>query len=109
MAVKDTVEAAIADHKVAVFSKSWCPYCKKAKATLKELVPNDEDVKILELDELEDGDAIQAYLLEKTGQRTVPNVFVAKQHVGGNDAVQAAKSSGQLKKLLDGGATAALA
>jgi len=66
---------------------------------LKELA-KEEDIEILELDEREDGDAIQAYLLEKTGQRTVPNVFINEKHVGGNDSVQAAKSSGELQKLL---------
>lgn len=35
-------------------------------------------------------------------QTTVPNVFVKGTHVGGNDAVQAANSSGALKTLLDG-------
>ncbi|CAN0317202.1 unnamed protein product, partial [Hapterophycus canaliculatus] len=35
-------------------------------------------------------------------QTTVPNVFVKGKHVGGNDAVQAANSSGALKALLDG-------
>ena len=32
------------------------------------------------LDERQDGDPIQQYLLEKTGQRTVPNVFVSKYY-----------------------------
>lgn len=34
-----------------------------------------------------DGDAIQAALLEWTGQRTVPNVFIGGKHIGGCDGI----------------------
>jgi glutaredoxin 3 len=33
---------------------------------------------------LENGAAIQNYLFEKTGQKTVPNIFIGSQHIGGN-------------------------
>ncbi|KAK7464987.1 Glutaredoxin [Stygiomarasmius scandens] len=99
MAVKDTVETTIDSNTITVFSKSWCPYCKAAKQLLKESY-GDKQIEILELDQREDGADIQNYLAEKTGQRTVPNIFVNKQHVGGNDAVQAAHKSGKLKELL---------
>lgn len=46
------------------------------------------------------GEAIQAYLLEKTGQRTVPNVFVNKTHIGGSDDLAKAERDGTLQKLL---------
>lgn len=36
MAAKELVDKAIADNKVAVFSKSYCPYCKMAKSALNE-------------------------------------------------------------------------
>jgi glutaredoxin 3 len=49
---------------------------------------------------VDDGAAIQNYLAEKTGQRTVPNIFIEQRHVGGNSDIQAKKSSGELKKLL---------
>lgn len=40
-----------------------------------------------------------------TGQRTVPNVFIAQQHIGGNSEVQGLLKSGELKKRLrDAGA-----
>lgn len=52
---------------------------------------------------LDDGSAIQAALAELTGQRTVPNIFIAKQHIGGNSDLQGKK--GQLPSLLkDAGA-----
>lgn len=72
--------------------------CSKTKATLKSLdVPG---VGIVELDEVEDGSDIQAYLADKTGQRTVPNVFIGGKHIGGNDDFQKLYSSGELKQLI---------
>ncbi|THU78913.1 glutaredoxin [Dendrothele bispora CBS 962.96] len=99
MAVKDVVDTTIDSNTITVFSKSWCPYCKAAKKLLQESY-GDKKTEVVELDEREDGDEIQSYLQEKTGQRTVPNIFVNKQHVGGNDAVQAAHKNGKLKELL---------
>ena len=58
------------------------------------------DVWIIELDSRPDGNEIQQALAVKTGQRTVPNVFVGQSHVGGNDDVQAAYRSGKLSKML---------
>lgn len=49
---------------------------------------------------LDNGSAIQQYLLEKTGQRTVPNIFINQKHLGGCDSLVAAKSNGSLKSLL---------
>lgn len=55
---------------------------------------------------LDDGDQIQAYLAEKTGQRTVPNIFIEQKHVGGNSDLQRLKNSSELKKrLVSAGAT----
>jgi glutaredoxin 3 len=52
------------------------------------------------LDQIDDGDEIQAYLGTKTGQRTVPNVFIEQKHIGGNSDVQKIKNGGTLKELL---------
>jgi glutaredoxin 3 len=46
----------------------------------------------------DDGSAIQAYLEKKSGQRTVPNIFIGGEHIGGNSDLQAKK--GQLNTLL---------
>ncbi|KAI0081112.1 glutaredoxin-domain-containing protein [Panus rudis PR-1116 ss-1] len=75
MAAKDLVEKTIADNKIAIFSKSYCPYCRRAKALLTSEFP-DAQTAILELDEMDEGSEIQNYLHQKTGQRTVPNIFI---------------------------------
>lgn len=46
----------------------------------------------------DDGSALQNALEEMTGQRSVPNIFIAKEHIGGNSDLQAKKS--QLKNML---------
>ncbi|TEB32447.1 glutaredoxin [Coprinellus micaceus] len=96
---KEIVESAIEKSPIVIFSKSWCPYCRRAKALLKEKFADVEQT-IFELDERADGDEIQAYLLTKTKQRTVPNIFVQQQHIGGCDDTTAAVASGKVAGLL---------
>lgn len=50
---------------------------------------------------MDDGADIQDALLEISGQRTVPNVFIKGKHVGGNDDMQAASKDGSLKAMLE--------
>merc|ERR1712106_927994 len=56
--------------------------------------------KTIELTELENGPEVQDALLELSGQRTVPNVFINGEHLGGNDDTQKAAKSGKLDELL---------
>lgn len=47
---------------------------------------------------VDDGAALQDALQEITGQRSVPNIFIAQNHIGGNSDLQAKK--GELDQLL---------
>jgi len=97
---KDLVEKTIEENTVAIFSKTYCPYCRKAKNLLTSYPGLDtSEVKIYELDEMEEGPEIQAYLSQKTGQRTVPSIFIKKKHIGGSDDLNRLDKSGELKKL----------
>jgi glutaredoxin 3 len=82
---------------VVIYSKSYCPFCTKTKDLFKGM---GVEAKIYELDNMDDGADIQAALGEMTGQRTVPSVFIAGKHLGGNSEVQTANGSGALKELL---------
>ncbi|KAG2219955.1 hypothetical protein INT45_002169 [Circinella minor] len=95
--IEQIVEDAIKNNKIAVFSKSYCPYCTRAKRLLQEL---GQEFFVIELDKEANGAAIQDYLQKKSGQRTVPNIFINEEHIGGCDDLFAAKSSGKLNKLL---------
>jgi len=95
MAAKAKAQKIIDENAVAVFSKSYCPYCKATKSLLSELGAKSY---IIELDQVEDGAAIQDALQEITNQRSVPNIFIKQKHIGGNSDLQAKKSD--LPKLL---------
>ncbi|KAK3413170.1 hypothetical protein EUGRSUZ_I01760 [Eucalyptus grandis] len=82
---------------VVVFSKSYCPYCVSVKKLLSQLGVN---FKALELDQENDGSEIQSALAEWTGQKTVPNVFIGGNHIGGCDATTAMHNQGKLVPLL---------
>ena len=96
----DFVNSEIEGSKVVIFSKSYCPYCTKAKELFSSL--NAEGTKVYELDNMDNGADIQKALLDLTGQRTVPNIFINKKHLGGNDDAQAAYRSGKLQQMIDG-------
>ncbi|CUM63346.1 uncharacterized protein PRCAT00000918001 [Priceomyces carsonii] len=87
------VEGLIKSKPIFIASKSYCPFCEKTKKTIGAIT---KDAYILELDELDDGSDIQEALLELTGQKTVPNVFINGEHIGGNSDVQELKAAGKL-------------
>ncbi|KAI0286860.1 thioredoxin-like protein [Russula aff. rugulosa BPL654] len=99
MAVKDLVTQTIAENRIVIFSKSYCPYCKRAKDLFATNFP-DVHVKVLELDLRDDGPDIQGYLSQLTNQRTVPSIFINQKHVGGNDNLQALHQKDGVKALL---------
>ncbi|TFY73042.1 hypothetical protein EWM64_g10970 [Hericium alpestre] len=100
MSVKQLVDDAIAQNKLVIFSKSYCPYCKRAKGLFASDFP-DVNPTVFELDQRDDGSAIQDYLAELTGQRSVPNVFINKKQIGGSDAVVSLHSQGKIAELLN--------
>ncbi|KAF1796928.1 glutaredoxin-1 [Mucor lusitanicus] len=95
--VEQFVEDAIKNNKVVIFTKSTCPYCKKAKALLDGYNIKYENV---ELDTHPNGDAIQDYLAKKTGQNTVPNIFIDQKHIGGSDELTKLEGGGELQGLI---------
>ncbi|GCB78127.1 hypothetical protein scyTo_0020070 [Scyliorhinus torazame] len=80
--LKLRIQRLIDSNPVLVFSKSFCPFCKKVKELFSAM---DIDIHVVELDLLEEGSNMQNVLQEMTGQKTVPSVFVNKAHLGGCD------------------------
>ncbi|XP_023740533.1 glutaredoxin-C4 [Lactuca sativa] len=93
----DFVKKTVSSHPIVIFSKSYCPYCKRAKGVFKEL---NKKPYVIELDEREDGGKIQNALGELVGRRTVPQVFINGKHLGGSDDTIEAYESGELAELL---------
>lgn len=82
---------------VVVFSKTYCGYCQRVKRLLTQLGVS---YKVVELDKEGDGDVVQSALADWTGLRTVPNVFIGGNHIGGCDSVTEKHQAGQLVPLL---------
>ncbi|CAB3980717.1 thioredoxin reductase 3 [Paramuricea clavata] len=58
-------------------------------------------IHLLDIDIMETGAAIKATLLEMTGQKTVPNVFIRGKHIGGWDATNKLNEAGKLMPLIN--------
>ncbi|ODQ64425.1 glutaredoxin, partial [Nadsonia fulvescens var. elongata DSM 6958] len=92
----------VSSAKLFVASKTYCPYCSKAKNTLASygITKSTPGVIILELDEISEGAAIQKELFEISGQKTVPNIYIGGKHIGGNSDLQDLQSQDKLEELL---------
>lgn len=85
---------------IIVFSKSYCPYSKKAKHILLDLYDITPKPYVVELDIHELGPGLQRHLAKSTGRRTVPNVLVNGKSIGGGDDIEALHESGNLAETL---------
>jgi len=97
---KEWVQKQTLDNNVIVFSKTTCPFCTKIKNLFNDLGFKYE---VVELDQRDDGSAIQAALLALSGQRTVPNVFIGGNHVGGCDDTLKLQAEDKLMALVNSG------
>jgi glutaredoxin 3 len=81
---------------VKVYTKTLCPYCVRAKALL--------DRKGIAYEEIdaEHDDALRTWLVEATGQRTVPQIFVGDRSLGGFSDIDALDRQGKLDAILRG-------
>ncbi|RYP85966.1 hypothetical protein DL769_000829 [Monosporascus sp. CRB-8-3] len=72
---------------VVIFSKTFCPYSKRAKGILLEKYSIDPAPYVVELDEHPLGAKIQARLGDLTGRKTVPNIMINQKSIGGGDEI----------------------
>ncbi|HSG04237.1 MAG TPA: glutaredoxin 3 [Marinobacterium sp.] len=79
---------------IELYSSRWCGFCMRAKMLL--------DAKGVEYNEIDvDQDsALRAQMMQRSGRRTVPQIFIDEVHVGGCDDLYALERSGQLDELL---------
>lgn len=82
---------------VKMYTTAVCPYCIRAKQILQAKgVDRIDEVRV---DMLPDE---RMKMMEITGRRTVPQIFIGDTHVGGCDDLQALDSRGGLLPLLNG-------
>lgn len=82
---------------VKMYTTQVCPYCLRAKALLQQRgVAAIEEIRV-DLDP-----AQRDHMMQVTGRRTVPQIFIGETHVGGCDDLIALDQSGRLAPLLSG-------
>ena len=77
-----------------MFATDWCPFCVRAE---KLLVSKGFNIKKINIEEYPDR---RAEMVEITGRRTVPQMFIGSRHVGGHDDLVAMDRAGDLDALL---------
>ena len=79
---------------IVIYSSRLCPYCTRAKHLLRS-----KGAKFTEIEVMGNAKARQE-AISRSGQSTVPQIWVGDKHVGGCDDLYALERSGQLDKLL---------
>lgn len=81
--------------KVRMYSTRVCPYCQMAERLLRSKGVSEIEKILIDVDP-----AQRAEMMEKTGRRTVPQIYVGDTHVGGYDDLAALDRAGGLDTLL---------
>jgi len=81
--------------KVRMYSTQVCPYCQMAERLLRS-----KGVTELEKILIDKDPAQRVEMMEKTGRRTVPQIYIGETHVGGYDDLAALDRAGGLDPLL---------
>ena len=82
---------------VRMYTTQWCPYCQQAKQLLAQ-----RGVAAIDEIRIDEQPAERAAMVQLTGRRTVPQIFIGSTHVGGCDDLMALDRSGGLAALLAG-------
>ena len=80
---------------VKMYTTAVCPYCIRAKQLL-----NSKGVTQIEEIRIDTDPEQRAHMMEITGRRTVPQIFIGDTHVGGCDDLMALDAKGGLVPLL---------
>jgi len=85
---------------LVVFSKSYCPYSRRAKSLL-QTYSLDPAPRVIEVDLREDGDLLKVILTRLTKHSTFPNIILRGHPLGGSDDLQALHDAGKLEELFE--------
>jgi len=80
-----------------MYSTGVCPYCAMAERLLKAKGVDDIEKVRIDLDPQQ-----RDLMMQKTGRRTVPQIYIGETHVGGFDELSALDRAGKLDPLLQG-------
>lgn len=82
---------------VVLYHTAMCPYCVRAERLLEAKGVTDIEKIRVDLDPEQ-----RVIMMEKTGRRTVPQIYIGDTHVGGFDELYALEQQGRLEPLLKG-------
>ncbi len=80
--------------RITMYTTAVCPYCNNAKKLLQEKGVTWEEVRV------DTNPELRNEMMEKSGQRTVPQIWIGEQHVGGFMDLWALDKAGKLDPLL---------
>ncbi len=80
---------------VKMYCTAVCPYCQMAEKFL-----NRKGVSEIEKIRVDLQPELRAHMMEITGRRTVPQIYIGKRHIGGFDDLSALDAAGELDPLL---------
>jgi glutaredoxin 3 len=80
--------------RVAIYTTATCPYCREAKELLGQKKADFNEIGV------EGRPDLRSFLVSASGQRTVPQVFINGQSVGGFSDIAALDRQGELDRLL---------
>lgn len=83
--------------KISMYSTGTCPYCQRAETLLKS-----KGVTEIEKFRVDLEPALRDEMMQRTGRRTVPQIYIGEVHVGGFDDLAALDRVGELDPLLRG-------
>jgi glutaredoxin 3 len=81
---------------VKMYTTAVCPFCIRAKQILKSKGVDTIDEVRIDIDP-----AARSHMMETTGKRTVPQIYIGSTHVGGCDDLIALDKAGELVPLLN--------
>ena len=80
---------------IVMYTTAVCPYCINAERLL-----NSKGVKEINKIRIDLQPELRQDMMQKTGRRTVPQIYIGDQHIGGFDDLRALDMAGGLDKLL---------
>lgn len=83
--------------KVVMYATATCPYCMRAEQLLRE-----RGVEAIDKIRVDQDPALREEMIERSGRRTVPQIYIDGKHVGGFDDLSALDRAGGLTPLLNG-------
>ncbi|MFI4913727.1 MAG: glutaredoxin 3 [Steroidobacterales bacterium] len=83
---------------IVIYSKSWCPYCARARALLQHKGAAFQEIDIEAQPQMR-----EEMLRRSSGWQTVPQIFIGERHIGGSDDLYELDAAGGLDPLLAGG------